>query len=185
MTAVFVPYVQGVEACQYLAGNGAELVAQLAGSSFTSDTGGVLTFTDQGSNVQVYNSGAILYRGADEVFAGSGDPGAQFFKLIEVIQANAASGVQLVTRRGSAAIPASVLGNAGANYDITLDGAMPSATYYPTTERHGAPTIISGHSVLSVTPLSATQVRVVVQSAAASLAGCTIRVQAQALAATS
>lgn len=184
MTAVFVPYMQGVEACQYLSGNGAELVAQLAGSTFTSDTGGVLTFTDQGSNVQVYNSGTILYRGADEVFAGSGDPGAQYFKLIEIIQANAASGVQLVTRRGSVAIPASTLGQT-ANYDVTLDGAMPSTPYYPTQEKRGAPTIISGHSLLSMTVLSATQVRLQVQSAPASLAGCTFHVQAQALAATS
>lgn len=184
MTVTFSPIVLGLEFALYDGTNGAELIAELVGSTFTSDVAGVLTFDDHQPLEQQYTAPWYIFRTADGLFGGAGATPDGYLKLAEIVQRYAADGVELVQSVGTASVPASLLGNSGADYDVTISPAQPSAEFVPIAQLRGAPTILYGHSILSATVIDADTVRVRVQSAAASLAGASILVTAHGLAAT-
>lgn len=173
-----------VRSAPYDGTNGSELLAEFGGV-LVSDTGTLLTFTAAETEYEVAVGERIFWGGPDafdevradlRVFPWATLPGAGL-------------SYHLTTVTGSGAIPASLLGG---TQNITVNlapvaggaGAVLSGTNYtPITDLRGTPTILSGHAISSTPPLplSSTQVRVTVQSAAASLAGGSVFVVAQQL----
>lgn len=172
---------------QYTGSNGSALVNGIGGS-LVSDDGTTLKFFGPDSTfcqlavgdwaVWFTNPGIQMLGGqANNVYT------AQYVNLAAAIASYAPTGsasTLIQSSGGPVAIPASVLGQT-ANYDVTMSPALPNTSYKPIAHLKGAPTIVSGHSILAVTVLSTTQVRVQVQSAAASLAGAGVYVNAFAL----
>lgn len=175
----------------YTGANGAALVANLPGVTILSDNGTTMVVTHVNTGpVSVAIGDRMIMQGNS--FSGLcaasiyGDLFRDFGALTStaVTAAAATLGPVLtaaglkVRAGGPLAVPASVLGQTQ-NYDVTLTGtAMSNTSYIPWAQLRGAPNIVSGHGILAVTALSATQVRVQVQSGAASLAGANVHVLA-------
>lgn len=180
---------------QYTGSNGAALVAQFGGS-VVNDDGTTLDFLGPDANLYSLTAGRwVLW---------TTTPNPQLF-MLEVptstynlqfvdLTANTVgllvsggggytppAAPALVQASGSAAVPASLLGQT-ANYDVTMSPALPDDSFKPIAQLRGAPGIISGHGILSVTVIDADTVRVQINSAAASLAGGSVVVTAFALA---
>lgn len=186
MSKQVVPWLHAI---QYDGTNGAAVCAAL-GATLNADDGTQLDFT--GADLSPYTLlasqwavwtyipgwnplGIPIY---DATFA------VQFADLSAFILSVAPTGSAaptLIQASGSASVPASVLGQT-ANYDVTVSPALPDTSFKPIAQLRGAPGIISGHGIISVTVLSTTQVRVQITSAAASLAGGSVVVTAFALA---
>jgi hypothetical protein len=176
-----------VRSAPYDGTNGTELLSQFQGV-LVSDSGTLLRFYAQGDPETVYEvpvGWRILWGGPDA-----------FEEVAETIRAFpwavvplAGASYRLVTVTGTGAIPASLLGgqqNITVNLAPVHGGAgatLNSSVYTPIADMRGTPTILSGHAIVSAPPLplSSTQVRVTVQSAAASLAGGSVFVVAQQL----
>lgn len=183
-----IPVVPALYAIQYDGTNGAAVVSALNGNLIT-DTGTQLDWL--GADTFPYT--LLLGEWAIWTFTPALNPlgipvydatfAVQYRNLQALVTSLAptGAGASLVQSSGSAAVPASVLGQT-ANYDVTMSPALPDTSYKPVAQLRGAPGIISGHGILSVTVLSTTQVRVSIQSAAASLAGGSVVVTAFALA---
>lgn len=172
MTAVFKVIITDQEGCEYDGTNGAAIVAQFTGCTFTSDTGGQLDFVDSYANPQTFHTGDVLLRINGGAFGGAIIGGslapAGYRYLAEA---------SLAASSGSASVPASLLGQT-AVYNVGLSPAMPSTDYVAFPQLLGAPNIVSGHSILSHTIVDEDTVQVTVQSGAASLAGASVYVQA-------
>lgn len=167
MTAIWNLVVQRNEVAQYDGTNGADVVAGLSGATFASDTGSVLTF-DEGGSTYTANAGDYILRSNNNVFSGvyGSMSAAVLFVAVPAPELVHAVG-------GPVSVPASVLGQTQP-YTVNLPTAMPSTDYAVVAELRGAPNIVSGHSVLSVTIVDEDTVSVSVQSGAASLAGASL-----------
>lgn len=184
MSVTWVPFVLKREYAVYDGTNGAALIAAFPGCVLDSDTGSQLDFHNATSEPFTLLVGEALSRTAEGALDGAWTgPNVAALSALPNLVAGFAPEVTLVQSVGVESVPASLLGNPGADYDVDLDAPMPSLAYAAVCELRGAPNIVSGHSILSHSILSVDQVRVRVQSGAASLAGATIHVTAIGVAA--
>lgn len=187
MSLVTTDQFRIVRSAAYDGTNGAEIISQFSGI-LDSDDGTLLRFHAMETTEPIFEvpvGWRVIWGGTDafEEIA----PTIRPFPWAVVPLAGAA--YKFVTVTGTGAIPASLLGgtqNLTVNLLPVAGGAgatLNSAVYTPITDLRGAPNILSGHAVTTggVLPLSATQVRVTVQSGVASLAGGSVFVVAQQL----
>jgi hypothetical protein len=163
---------------KYDGGNAAAIVAAMQ-ATLIADNGVVMTVEVTGGityNLNVNDWVVYTINGGTTVINVLPTPEFMNF-YAEFVEPGGIDSVTFTQAYGSVSVPASLLGQTQ-NYDVSLSEAMPSADYVPIASLRGAPNILQGHSILSVTPLDVDTVRVQVQSGAASLAGATIHVTA-------
>lgn len=170
------------QTAQYDGTNGEEICTQFT-STFDYDNGTTLRFLDGDSNQwDVLNGQWLLWVGTSFYAVLDDVPQEPYQRLIvaEAIEASFGA-LGLVKGSGSTSIPASTLGQTD-TYDVTLSQAMPNTSYAFFPQLRGAPSIISGHAILSATIIDSDTVRVTVQSGVGSLSGSSVFVQAWELA---
>lgn len=183
MTATPTPVVNKIESFLYNGSNGADIVAEFPGMSFVSESGGTLHYLDPDSTPGTLDTGDRMVRVAGSGYGSKVDPTgwpAQWREIADLVTSFAPPAPALIKASGSTSVPASTAGQTD-TYDVTLNASMPGTDYAFFPQLRGAPTIISGHAILSATIIDEDTVRVTVQSGVLSLAGSSVFVQAWAI----